>query len=409
MKINDSAAAEFHRQYDEQVCRSLGKTASPIDSEGIINIGDTVGSNLSVLGRQIKSSRSRQHSPGSGSDGATKSSSGTPRPSLKKTTRSNENEYLPLPRSGNAVDSSTIPTTTTVASSLTSVMHNESDGKVTLIPSPRKLQENSSYKAISTLSHISRLIHQSKTLIIASNSANDSSGGSNSSLSQSMATRATEENSLQKRSLPVINNNAGSEQSLKQRSAKPVDIRRARSPQGETLAENAADSAATTKHVRLVADSPRQKLTTAFAPAETAKNNSLSVTTSPGRRSSLSSSSRTIGIASLPMRQSSAIFNRIGEDKSEKGERSQYFVPWNPKKNVIVNNSQMRRWHHVFPQLYQSLRQRRRRLWQSSGGLNLVKWKSLCTPACLPLTTDYFPSLEELSNVFQEVHTYILL
>jgi hypothetical protein len=288
-------------------------------------------------------------------------------------------------------------------------MHNESDGKVTLIPSPRKLKENSSYKAISTLSHISRLIHQSKTLIIASNSANDSSGGSNSSLSQSMATRATEENSLQKRSLPVINNNAGSEQSLKQRSAKPVDIRRARSPQGETLAENAADSAATTKHVRLVADSPRQKLTTAFAPAETAKNNSLSVTTSPGRRSSLSSSSRTIGIASLPMRQSSAIFNRIGEDKSEKGERSQYFVPWNPKKNVIVNNSQMRRWHHVFPQLYQSLRQRRRRLWQSSGGLNLVKWKSLCTPACLPLTTDYFPSLEELSNVFQEVHTYILL
>ncbi|GAO51003.1 hypothetical protein G7K_5115-t1 [Saitoella complicata NRRL Y-17804] len=66
--------------------------------------------------------------------------------------------------------------------------------------------------------------------------------------------------------------------------------------------------------------------------------------------------------------------------------------PSNPSKNVLTLNSHWRRWQHVFP----------RPLSVAS-----VKWKSMCTPASLPLTTEYFPSDEELKNEFRE-YTYVI-
>jgi hypothetical protein len=61
--------------------------------------------------------------------------------------------------------------------------------------------------------------------------------------------------------------------------------------------------------------------------------------------------------------------------------------PCNPKKNNISIASQFRRWQHVFP----------KRLRTAS-----VKWKSLCSPAAVPLTNEYFPSSEQLATEYNE-------
>lgn len=61
--------------------------------------------------------------------------------------------------------------------------------------------------------------------------------------------------------------------------------------------------------------------------------------------------------------------------------------PCNPKKNNISVASQFRRWQHVFP----------KRLKTAS-----VKWKSLCSPAAVPLTNEYFPTLEQLATEYNE-------
>lgn len=66
--------------------------------------------------------------------------------------------------------------------------------------------------------------------------------------------------------------------------------------------------------------------------------------------------------------------------------------PCQPSGVVVGMSGHLRRWHHVFPQMHRKKKQ-------------LVKWNSLCTPACLPLTTDYFPTADELSESFQE-YTY---
>jgi DEP domain-containing protein 5 len=61
--------------------------------------------------------------------------------------------------------------------------------------------------------------------------------------------------------------------------------------------------------------------------------------------------------------------------------------PCNPKKNTWDINSQFRRWQHVFP----------RPLRTAS-----MKWKSLCSPASVPLTNDYFPTAEQLATEYEE-------
>ncbi|KAF2121123.1 hypothetical protein BDV96DRAFT_483562 [Lophiotrema nucula] len=61
--------------------------------------------------------------------------------------------------------------------------------------------------------------------------------------------------------------------------------------------------------------------------------------------------------------------------------------PCNPRKNNVNVANQFRRWQHVFP----------KRLRTSS-----VKWKSLCSPAAVPLTNDYFPTEEQLKTEYNE-------
>jgi hypothetical protein len=70
--------------------------------------------------------------------------------------------------------------------------------------------------------------------------------------------------------------------------------------------------------------------------------------------------------------------------------------PCNPNKNVMKMNSAIRRWRHIFPRLEQYT--------EDDPEMN---WKSLCSPASLPLTTDFFPTPEELAKYYQE-YTYSL-
>ncbi|CAJ0841132.1 7810_t:CDS:10 [Entrophospora sp. SA101] len=92
--------------------------------------------------------------------------------------------------------------------------------------------------------------------------------------------------------------------------------------------------------------------------------------------------------------------------------------PSNPSKNQnkLSNfSSYLRRWEHVFPKTL---------------SINKLKWQSICTPACLPLMTDFFPPISEIDaydeftytisiddpeiftqdqNISEEVRTKILL
>ncbi|KAG2194867.1 hypothetical protein INT47_002661 [Mucor saturninus] len=59
--------------------------------------------------------------------------------------------------------------------------------------------------------------------------------------------------------------------------------------------------------------------------------------------------------------------------------------PCNPSDNQNLFTSHLRRWQHALPKA-------------AICDEPVVHWKSLATPACLPLTTDYFPSNEELAT-----------
>ncbi|SPO38581.1 probable Vacuolar membrane-associated protein IML1 [Pseudozyma flocculosa] len=62
-------------------------------------------------------------------------------------------------------------------------------------------------------------------------------------------------------------------------------------------------------------------------------------------------------------------------------EKQTLVNPSNPSKNLKSNTSQLLRWQHLFP----------RRL-----NHHVVKWRSMTTPACLPLTTLYLPTEADL-------------
>lgn len=61
--------------------------------------------------------------------------------------------------------------------------------------------------------------------------------------------------------------------------------------------------------------------------------------------------------------------------------------PSNPRKDNMSLANQFRRWQHVFPRAVSTA---------------VIKWKSLTSPAALPLTSEYFPSYEELRDEFEE-------
>ncbi|KAI8588635.1 hypothetical protein BDZ88DRAFT_498667 [Geranomyces variabilis] len=74
--------------------------------------------------------------------------------------------------------------------------------------------------------------------------------------------------------------------------------------------------------------------------------------------------------------------------------RANLINPCNPSRNIVRATSQLLRWQHVFPQVIVPTRND-----------IVIHWKSLSTPACLPLTTDFFPTHEDLSAFYQE-YTY---
>lgn len=63
----------------------------------------------------------------------------------------------------------------------------------------------------------------------------------------------------------------------------------------------------------------------------------------------------------------------------------------NPLRIAQLGNKAYQPWKHVLPKTMQDK--------------PVMDWKSLCAPACFPITTDYFPTQEELSNFYQE-YTY---
>ena len=61
--------------------------------------------------------------------------------------------------------------------------------------------------------------------------------------------------------------------------------------------------------------------------------------------------------------------------------------PSHPRKDGIELARRLGRWQHVFPYSFRSTR---------------MRWKSLCSPAAVPLTTDRFPTAEQLASEYQE-------
>lgn len=61
--------------------------------------------------------------------------------------------------------------------------------------------------------------------------------------------------------------------------------------------------------------------------------------------------------------------------------------PSNPSKTGVIQNSRLGRWHHLFPRPLRA---------------SQIKWKSLCSPAAVPLTTEDFPSADQLAEEFRE-------
>ncbi|KAG9241519.1 vacuolar membrane-associated protein-like protein IML1 [Calycina marina] len=61
--------------------------------------------------------------------------------------------------------------------------------------------------------------------------------------------------------------------------------------------------------------------------------------------------------------------------------------PSNPSESDATGPSQYKRWQHVFPRPILT---------------NTMKWKSLCCPASVPLTTEYFPTKNQLETEYQQ-------
>ena len=60
--------------------------------------------------------------------------------------------------------------------------------------------------------------------------------------------------------------------------------------------------------------------------------------------------------------------------------------PSNPDVNKMDMTSLYSRWEHVFP---------------NPAEMRVMKWKALCCPAAVPLTTEYFPTKEQLDTEYQ--------
>lgn len=85
--------------------------------------------------------------------------------------------------------------------------------------------------------------------------------------------------------------------------------------------------------------------------------------------------------------KTNAAFGRTGQHRT--------INPCNPRECVAdsgIEGGHGRRWQHVRPRM-------------SAGKQHVVKWRSLCAPACLPLTTDFMPTPDEIATYY-EAHSY---
>ncbi|KAI9815364.1 MAG: vacuolar membrane-associated protein iml1 [Thelocarpon impressellum] len=64
-----------------------------------------------------------------------------------------------------------------------------------------------------------------------------------------------------------------------------------------------------------------------------------------------------------------------------------FLNPSNPRKHNVGIDNEFSRWQHVFPRPIRA---------------STMKWKSLCSPAAIPLTTETFPTAEQLATEYQE-------
>ncbi|KAL9610781.1 MAG: hypothetical protein Q9167_004537 [Letrouitia subvulpina] len=97
--------------------------------------------------------------------------------------------------------------------------------------------------------------------------------------------------------------------------------------------------------------------------------------------------SRQLGPKIIPIQEDSKL-NQLG-DMSPGTAMAPWLTvinPSNPKKVDPNSTARLGRWQHVFP----------KRLRASK-----IKWKSLCSPAAMPLTTEDFPSADELVAEYQ--------
>ncbi|KAL8912496.1 MAG: hypothetical protein Q9171_002509 [Xanthocarpia ochracea] len=105
------------------------------------------------------------------------------------------------------------------------------------------------------------------------------------------------------------------------------------------------------------------------------------------RRSQLSSMSRS------PQRSNSPLSQPVTPTGHQHMSPRTSLAPWltvinpsNPNMNDTDSTSRLGRWQHIFP----------RKLRASK-----IKWKSLCSPAAVPLTTEVFPSAEDLATGYE--------
>lgn len=392
---SERALTDFYRQYDERVrgetsintrknYSTLETNASPeVSCPADANEPTPAAITRSVLGNQIKSSKIPLVQQQSRYTAASLQSSEI---GLSASLKSKSPLSPPFDRRMSFSKSSTL------SSSLGVVRSEVKIEKENVLSSPQDIETG---KITSISDSAKRVILSGRSVDRKSSALSSSisrlikSVGASNSLAASTANQQQREIEFESASYSGKSSNLSPHNN-----SVPVDIKNSEHEENEGRMDSIKTNGV--KHVRLaMAESP-QKSHGHSAGDNVTSSNSQSTMSPAQRRLSLSSSNKTTG-------QFSA-FSFSGNSESKRA----HFVPWNPGKNIFINNSQMRRWHHVFPQLYRSLRQRRHRLWQLSGELNLIKWKSLCTPACLPLTTDYFPSMEELTTVFQEV-SYIYI
>ncbi|KAI9011749.1 hypothetical protein DFJ74DRAFT_645665 [Hyaloraphidium curvatum] len=110
---------------------------------------------------------------------------------------------------------------------------------------------------------------------------------------------------------------------------------------------------------------------------------------------------RDSSLSSLPRGTPMSRFRKPSPGKQASGAKAtvksgDHLNPYNPSKNLLRMTAHIRRWHHIFPKLE-----------QYAEDDPAIKWVSLSTPACLPLTTDFFPNTKQLAERYHE-YSYIL-